>query len=496
MRVGRLATLGAFAAFTVFTAAAACLVLGACGKGNTGTPSASPGDASAGVWTIGVSNTLTGGLSFAGMSIHKGWTVAEYLVNSNGGILGKPLKFVELDDETDDDTQADDGGVVTGVARQLIADDVAAVIGPNGSNQVLTVENLFYQNRFLEVTASATSDELTTIQPPMTADGGRYLFRTVPPDSYQGRALAYLANLGVAGVSALAAADSGAALPNTCVDAGASSAGEGADAGPPGCSTLAIVYYDNAYGTPMEAVVEDDYRGTVVARVTVKATVAPDYTSEISTIVASNPACLAMIVYNDVADALLLQMAQTLGVGAGAFPFMVLGTDGVYDSEFIADGRTNPADMSSPSVAEGTYGTDPDSDPVASQDYAFFASQYELLYPLPAGQSEVAPYASNEFDAAMLIALAIAQAGGVSDRVKLRDAFYAVSNGDGESRGASELLSALSDIQAGRPVSYRGASGPTTMNPEGNVTAGYILWQVQNGNLVTLRHVPFCEIPQ
>ncbi len=465
--------------------------VGACEKTSTTTTSVDAGAPSA--WTIGVSNATTGGLSFAGTPIHNGWTVAEYVVNSNGGILGKPIKFVELDDETDDNTQADDGRVVTGVATQLVGDGVAAVIGPNGSAQVLTVEDLFFQKQMLEVTASATSDDLTDAQPPMDADGGRFLFRTVPTDSFQGRALAFLANLGAAGADALA--DSGAPLPNLCMDAGAAPGGA-ADAGAAGCPTLAVLYYSNAYGTPMESVLEQDYEGSVVARVAVDSTVKADYTAEIEAIVDANPACLAMIVYNDVADAFLLQLAIALNLPNGPFPFTIMGTDGIYDAQFIANGRAVPTATESHSVAEGTYGTDPDSDPVGSKDYSFFASQYALLYPLPAGASEVAPYASNEFDAAMLIALAIAQAGGTSDRVKLRDAFYRVSNGMGASHGASDLLLALSDIQAGRPVSYSGASGPCVMDPYGNVKGGYILWRVLNGELVTLRHVSFCELPQ
>src|SRR5271170_3250715 len=120
-----------------------------------------------------------------------------------------------------------------------------------------------------------------------------------------------------------------------------------------------------------------------------------------------------MIVYDQVADPFLIQMASTLGAtDATSFPFHVIGSDGVYDTDFVTNGRTDPADTSSTSVVEGVYGTNPDTDPPASPDYSFFANLYTAQFPLPAGQPNIDAYASNEFDAAMLIALAIAQAGG------------------------------------------------------------------------------------
>ena len=190
-----------------------------------------------------------------GTPLHKAWTVAESYVNASGGVLGKRVRFVEMDDGSDDDTQSNRGALVDRVANAFVGAKVAAVIGPNGSSQVLTAQNIYLQSQMLEITATATSTLLSSVQP----DAGRFLFRTAPPDTLQGEALAKLANLG---------------------PAGATGAGDGGG-NATGCQRLALFYYANAYGQPMADAVKQDFAGAIVGEVTTSSTKKNDYATEV-----------------------------------------------------------------------------------------------------------------------------------------------------------------------------------------------------------------------
>jgi ABC-type branched-subunit amino acid transport system substrate-binding protein len=480
MRATKVVTVG-------LVGAAAAVVAGhlACTTSAPTTGSGPPApDASANEIVIGVSNSLTGGLSGIGGPLHKAWTVAQTYVNANGGILGKNLRFVELDDATDDDTQSDDGGVVTGVAEKLLALNPAAVIGPNGSAQVDTVWQLFQQNHVVEISGTATSVEFETL-PGDASPNDRYFFRTVPADDAQGKALALLAQLGPAGA--------GGALP----DGGPLPAGGAGsvDGGGNACPTIALLYYSNAYGIPMSQVFKSSFPGTVVADQQLTEGEADGFSKQIKAISDAKADCLAMILYDTDGDAFLEAYQAAVQSGtASPLPAFVMGTDGVYDSTFLQSGLATPNSPPQTTIVEGMYGTNPDSnptDPVNEPNYQFFKDLYVTEFPLPPGQVDVDAFASNEFDAAMLLALSVEKAGTATDGPAIRDALLSITNGAGKVHGPADLTGALEDILNGQAITYTGASGPCRLDPAtGNTTAGYIIWQIQNGNFVTLKHIP------
>src|SRR5262249_30264502 len=204
-----------------------------------------------------------------------------------------------------------------------------------------------------------------------------------------------------------------------------------------------------------------------------------EYNNEVSKIVQAQPDCLGMIIYDDVGDVFLTNLKAAIASSPWNPRFFIVGTDGVYTQTFIDNGRANKADPTSPTVVEDVYGTNPDTNPLTS-DYSDFKNLYVSSYPLPAGKDDLDPYTANQFDAAILISLAIAQAGGTSDKVALRDALFKVSSG-GRAHGPGDLAGALADIQNGIDVDYRGASGPVDFDDNGNVSAGYIVWHVKAG---------------
>jgi ABC-type branched-subunit amino acid transport system substrate-binding protein len=420
---------------------------------------------------IGVSNSLTGALQGIGQPLSNAIRVAENQVNSNGGVLGKQLHFEIQDDTSDGISSPDDGGLANKTINNLLAAGAVAIIGPNGSGQVTATAPFLTSKQITQISATATGVALSGNNNPALGLGtgaSRFFFRTVPPDDFQGKAVVKFALQG----------------PPTG-DAGA--AGDGGAGG--ACTKMALFYYSNPYGQPMAAVIKAEMAkvsGTTITNdIQVSETKKANYDTEAAAIAAKTPDCVAMIVYDDVGDVFLTSLKALFTPAWSPF---IIGTDGTYTNDLIKNGKPSPT---AHSVADGVYGTNPDTNPL-TKEYNDFKSLYVSAYPLPAGQADVDAYASNQFDAAILMALGIAKAGGTSDKVKLRDAIVDISgNPNGKAYGPADFSSALQDITNGLPVNYNGASGPVDLQPDGNVGAGYIVWHVTDQDqFETVERIP------
>jgi branched-chain amino acid transport system substrate-binding protein len=460
-------------ALGLLVSAAACALLGA---GNFACTSSDPHGASGpsivlDPIVIGVSDTLTGGLKGIGTPLQNAVKVAEQYINSAGGVLGRKVRFVIKDDASDE------GAVVTSTVNSLLGDNAAAILGPNGSGQVAAVEQLLADRQIVELSATATSPILTRKQ----SGGTGFFFRTVPPDDFQGRAV----------VNVVVNGPQGTAPPS-------SDAGVGAGAF---CKRLGLFYYTNTYGTAMAAVIKQVIKDkhpavSIVADVMVDVAVKSSYGAEVGQIVLARPDCVAMIVYDDVGDVFMTNLiAATTPAPSGWNPnFFVIGTDGVFTADFVVNGRQNRADPKSPTAADGVYGTNPDTNPATTQ-YNDFKNLYVAAFPLSPGATDLDAYVANEFDAALVIALAIQQARGTSDRIKLRDAIYANSSDSNKAYGPADLIGALEALERGDKIHYRGASGDLQFDPRGDVVAGYIVWRANKTGFDTIRRIKPEELP-
>ena len=447
--------LGFVAAFVVALAA----VGAACAAKSSSEGAPSTGNDAAPI-VIGVSDSLTGGLSGVGLPFQNAVKVAEQYINSFGGVLGRPLRFVVMDDMTDEAT------ILQTTVQTLLRQGAVAIIGPNGSGQVTAVEGMLGAQKILEVSASATATDLISTDPLSE----HYFFRTCPSDSLQGEAVVDFAVAGPSGIG---------------LDGG----------GPVACSRMAIVYLANTYGTSMKAVIDGSFPaksngGSIVSEQSVDVTVMPDYSTAINAIKMSTPDCLVMIVYDDVADAFLEQFDVAISPPPSEWKpsFFVIGTDGVYTNKFIVDGRLDAADAGSANVANGVYGTTPDSNPPTSE-YNAFKNLYLAQFALTPGESDLDPYTANEFDAAILVALAIEQAGTTTDTAKIRDAYEQLGTATSNSYGPAQVLDALDAIRRGESVHYVGASGNLALEPDGNVQTGYLIWSVVDGQYQTIARI-------
>ncbi len=407
---------------------------------------------------IGVSLGLTGSLDSFSAPLKNATKVAEVQINALGGLFGRPIEFRVIDDTSDEKA------VVVQRITTLLDQGAVAVIGPAGSEQVKVTQQLLHDRKVIQLSASATSPELTTIQPPLD----RFFFRTTPSDDLQGKAVVLFAFNG----------------PPAASDAGVPEGGAGdAGTGKLYCSKMAVVHIDNSYGNFMAQVIGKFFPkrgGTVVIDIPVPAKPADNYKKEVGFVISSGAQCQALIAYDDVGDAFMTDLIARASELPKNFP--IIGTDGVFTSGFIENGRLDKTNPMSPTRVEGVYGTNPDTNPPTSE-FSEFRNLYNSLFPLAPMVTPDA-YTANQYDAAILTILAIAQAGKVDDPVKIRDAMFAVSKG-GTIFGPANLAGALQAIQNGQDVDYKGASGNVDFDDNGDVISDYIVWRVVNGAYVS-----------
>jgi ABC-type branched-subunit amino acid transport system substrate-binding protein len=444
-------------------------VIAACGS----TPQTNAPDTGAAVH-IGVVIALSGDLKGTGVSLQNAALVAEQQINAYGGILGRPVSFDVKDDQTDQ------GTILQGVVNDLLGSKVSAMLGPIGSTQVDVAQKLTYAAKTIEISATATSPILSDAQPPTD----RYLFRTVPNDLLQAKALAIFA---YTGPSLFSDAGTPPVIDSGITDGGADSGTVIPTGG--GCRKMAIVYNNDDYGVPFEAALklnfEDPTRagpGAVVVEQPIPTDVQASYTAQINAIQTASPDCMAMIVYDPAGDELLREIRSAQSSGGISKNLTIFGTDGTFTNDFIVNGQTQKGVASSPSVAEGVYGTNPDPNPTQIDGYNDFSDLYLAQFALDPGATNLPGQVANFYDAAILAALAIEKAGTTDDPVKIRDSLYLVAKGTNQTDtkvvGPGSIGDALNYIHQGTDINYEGASGSCDFDQYGDVLGDYIIWQV------------------
>lgn len=147
-------------------------------KGTTRKAGPAPGPGSSGApLRIGGLLPRTGSLSHLMPPMQAGADLAIQEINTNGGVLGKPVKWIDGDDGTDPK-----------VAKQTVTAHIRAgvhvIIGAGASGVTRAVLPDVVRAGLILFSPSNTAADLTE-----AADQGLY-FRTAPPDTLQGKALA------------------------------------------------------------------------------------------------------------------------------------------------------------------------------------------------------------------------------------------------------------------------------------------------------------------
>jgi len=320
-------------------------------------------------------------------------------------------------------TQKDSGDTSTNIATQsvtsLLSSGVSAILGAESSSVSLTVIDQIAKAGVVEISPANTSPTLTDY-----ADDGFY-WRTAPSDVLQGKVL-------------------------------------GQKVLKDGATNVAVIYQNDSYGTGLDTNVTKaitDGGGTVVQNIAFD-TAATDFTSQISTALASNPDALVVISFDQIKT-----IAQELATDNFDFK-KFYGSDGNYG--VIDPSYTNAdiagAQFTNPGVnVSGDFKTKLDKFTADAGDKALTAYSY----------------APESYDAVVLLALAALQ-GGKTDGTTLKDNLQSVSE-DGTK--CTTFADCAKLIAAGKNINYDGLSGPVTFAANGDPQQAYIsIYKYTTGN--------------
>lgn len=387
--------------------AAASLALAACASSSDSGSTASGGAGSGGdgdVLKIGTLLPLTGSLAFLGPPEIAGVHLAANEINEAGGIFGNDVVIIDKDSSDTQNPQ-----IASQSVTDLISDGVGAIVGAASSSVSLNVID--------DITAA----DIVQISPANTATAlsgySDFYFRTAPPDSVQGDALANL-------------------ILND------------------GHKNIGILVFNDDYGTGLRDVVQtviEDAGGTITYGVEGQEfdPNAGNFSSDVQAVLATNPEAIALISF-DQAKQVIPELA------ANGFDMSKL---------YLVDGNTSDfsADFEAGTLT-GAKGTIPGANP--TDDFK------ELLEGANGGALDSFAYGPESYDATMLVALA-ALRGGAPDGPTIQANMAAVSGANGGTE-CSGWVACSELILAGEEIVYKAVAGTGPFNEANDPSSAYV----------------------
>ena len=133
---------------------------------------------------VGLNYELSGEVATYGSNLTDGIELALEEINEAGGVLGKQIELVKVDNKSEDSEAANVS------ARLATRENVVALLGPATSGNTKAAIPAATQNKIPLISASATADDIT-----IDSDGNvrEYVFKTCYSDSFQGVIMAEFA---------------------------------------------------------------------------------------------------------------------------------------------------------------------------------------------------------------------------------------------------------------------------------------------------------------
>ncbi|HBQ21508.1 MAG: ethanolamine utilization protein EutJ [Deltaproteobacteria bacterium GWA2_38_16] len=128
---------------------------------------------------VGEYGSLTGSEATFGTSTHNGIMLAIDELNSAGGIAGKKIKVITVDDQGKPEEAA------SAVTKLITSDKVAVILGEVASSRSLAGAPIAQRYKIPMVSPSSTNPKVTQV--------GNYIFRTCFIDPFQGKVMANFA---------------------------------------------------------------------------------------------------------------------------------------------------------------------------------------------------------------------------------------------------------------------------------------------------------------
>ena len=391
--------------------AASALVLAGCAadSGDTATEPAAPA-APAGETLelkLGTALPLTGTLAFLGPPEEAG--VALAVKDINAANLG-----ITVDVVYGDSGDLDNKAYETEIPR-LLNEGVSAILGAAASGVSLQFIDQVTGAGVIQFSPANTSPAFTTYD-----DNGLY-FRTAPSDLLQGDVLGNLL-----------AAD--------------------------GHETLAMLVLNDAYGTGLAAATKAAFEaagGEVVAEPTFNSA-DTNFTSQISTMLASAPDAIVVIAFDETKTIVPELFSQ-------------------FDSEniYFVDGNlANYSEDFPAGTLTGVKGTLPGLDIDSIADFTTRMNE-NWVAEGNADLGGVFAYGPESYDAVVLLALA-ALAAGSTDPFAIAGKLQEVSGGSGNGTKCFSFAECAEIINGGGVADYDGVSGPITFDAAGDPTEAEI----------------------
>lgn len=129
---------------------------------------------------VGEFGSFTGSEATFGISTSNGIKMALEEVNKAGGVKGKQIKLISIDNQGKAEESA------TAVSRLITQNNVIAVIGEVASSRSLAAAPIAQQNKIPMISPSSTNPKVTEV--------GDYVFRVCFIDPFQGTVMAKFAN--------------------------------------------------------------------------------------------------------------------------------------------------------------------------------------------------------------------------------------------------------------------------------------------------------------
>jgi branched-chain amino acid transport system substrate-binding protein len=375
--------------------------------------------------TIGDLVPLTGDLADFGPPGRKAADLAVKQIQAAATEAGSDhtVKIVHEDDQTD--AQA---GVQA--ARKVVdAENATCIAGSWASSVSIPIaRSVAIREKVLQISPASTSDEISGLE-----DDG-LINRTSPPDRFQGPTLANAMEDALGGAQ------------GKKVNIGARN-----DAYGTGLSDTFSKAWEGKGGTIGERVIYDPEQ--------------PSYNSEARQITSGSPDAWVIIDFPETYQKVGPALVRT----GNWDPKKTFITDGLASSDLPKNAGRE--------ATEGMRGTAPGSPDTGTASEAF-----DKLYtdaPGPGRQT----FDAQNFDAVMLCYLA-AVAAGSTDGADMAGELQNVAGPGGDKYTWEQLPDAIKALQDGNDIDYEGASGPLTLNDDGDPTAGvYDLYRYRDGKV-------------
>ena len=323
-----------------------------------------------------------------------------------------------------DSTCVDAAAAQAAAERLITAEGVKGIIGGDCSGVTRAVlQNVARPNGVAMVSPSATSPALTADE-----DDGLF-FRTAPSDAREGEVMA-----------------------DVLMEKGVKS--------------IALTYSNTDYGKGLAEAISSAFiaKGGVVTINAAHDDGKADYSAEVAALAAAGGDLLVVAGYLDQGGKGIIQAS----LDSGAFSVFGLPGGMVGDSLPLAIG---PA-------LDGSYGQ------VAASDSPGAAVLADMGKAAATTYDSTSPYASESYDAAALIMLAMQAAGSTDSKVyaaKIMD----IANAPGEPIMPGELGKALELVAAGTDIDYQGGSGVELIGP-GESAGRYRQFEIKGGKYETV----------